>query len=178
LILIETLISSKTRIKLLLKFFINSNTKAYLRSLEDEFKESTNSIRIELNRLEQAEMLQSSVSGNKKIYQANTKHPLFFDIQKIVMKHVGIDEIVTNIVAHLGQLERVYLSGSFVKGIDSKEIELLFVGRIDEAYLKVLISKSEKLIKRKIIASVVPIQEFEEQHYQDNQQFLLCWTNE
>ena len=55
--MIETLISSKTRIKLLLKFFLNSNTTAYLRSLESEFGESTNAIRIELNRLEEAGML-------------------------------------------------------------------------------------------------------------------------
>jgi hypothetical protein len=175
--LIETLISSKTRIKLLLKFFINSNTQAYLRSLEDEFKESTNSIRIELNRLEQANMLKSNLSGNKKIYQANTKHPLFFDIQKIVMKHVGIDEIINNVAKNLGLLERVYLTGSFVKGNDSKIIDLVFIGEIDEAYLDTLIAKSEKLIKRKINVKVVSIKDFNETNYIDKQNYLLCWTN-
>ncbi len=175
--MIETLISSKTRIKLLLKFFINSNTQAYLRSLEDEFKESTNSIRIELNRLEQANMLKSNLSGNKKIYQANTKHPLFFDIQKIVMKHVGIDEIINNVAKNLGLLERVYLTGSFVKGNDSKIIDLVFIGEIDEAYLDTLIGKSEKLIKRKINVKVVSIKDFNETNYIDKQNYLLCWTN-
>jgi predicted nucleotidyltransferase len=175
--LIETLISSKTRIKLLLKFFINSNTKAYLRSLEDEFKESTNSIRIELNRLEQANMLESSLSGNKKIYQANIKHPLFFDIQKIVMKHVGIDEIISNVAKNLGLLEKVYLTGSFVRGNDSAVIDLVFVGSIDEQYLDKLIDKSERLIKRKINVKVVSIQEFDEANFADKQNFLLCWVN-
>ena len=175
--MIETLISSKTRIKLLLKFFINSNTQAYLRSLEDEFKESTNSIRIELNRLEQANMLKSNLSGNKKIYQANTKHPLFFDIQKIVMKHVGIDEIINNVAKNLGLLERVYLTGSFVKGNDSKIIDLVFIGEIEEAYLDTLIAKSEKLIKRKINVKVVSIKDFNETNYIDKQNYLLCWTN-
>jgi DNA-binding transcriptional regulator PaaX len=64
--MIETLISSKTRIKLLLKFFLNSNTTAYLRSLEEEFGESTNSIRIELNRFEKAGFLASHSQANKK----------------------------------------------------------------------------------------------------------------
>jgi transcriptional regulator with GAF, ATPase, and Fis domain len=161
-----------------LKFFINSNTKAYLRSLEEEFKESTNSIRIELNRLEQANMLNSSISGNKKIYQANTKHPLFYDLQKIVMKHVGIDEIIKNVAKNLGFLERVYLTGSFVKGMDSKEIELVFVGQIDEQYLQTIIAKSEALIKRKIKTHVVPAAQLAQNNFEDNQQFLLCWTNE
>ena len=51
--MIEVLISSKTRIKLLLKFFLNSNSKAYLRGLEQEFAESTNAIRVELNKFEE-----------------------------------------------------------------------------------------------------------------------------
>ena len=52
--MIEALISSKTRIKLLLKFFLNSKTTSYLRGLEAEFGESSNAIRIELNRFEKA----------------------------------------------------------------------------------------------------------------------------
>ena len=68
--MIETLISSKTRVKLLLKFFLNSRTTAYLRSLESEFGESTNAIRIELNKLENAGMLRATLNGNKKYFQA------------------------------------------------------------------------------------------------------------
>ena len=59
--MLETLISSKTRIKLLLKFFLNSKATSYLRGLESEFGESSNGIRIELNRFEKAGMLSSFV---------------------------------------------------------------------------------------------------------------------
>ena len=55
--MLESLITSKTRIKLLLKFFINPSTKAYLRELVKEFDASTNSIRLELNRLEESDLL-------------------------------------------------------------------------------------------------------------------------
>ncbi|MFZ4634996.1 MAG: ArsR family transcriptional regulator, partial [Saprospiraceae bacterium] len=58
--MIDALISSKTRIKLLLKFFLNSNTTAYLRNLESEFGDSTNAISIELNRREEAGLLLSA----------------------------------------------------------------------------------------------------------------------
>ncbi len=50
--MLGTLITSKTRVKLLLKFFLNSNAKAHLRGLETEFGESSNAIRLELNRFE------------------------------------------------------------------------------------------------------------------------------
>ena len=75
--MLETLISSRTRIKLLLKFFLNAQSKGYLRSLEHEFGESTNAIRLELNKFEEAGMLSSESEGNKKVYRANPKHPLF-----------------------------------------------------------------------------------------------------
>ncbi len=74
--MLETLISSKTRIKLLLKFFLNSKTTSYLRGLESEFGDSTNAIRLELNRLEKAGMLTAFMQGNKKMFTANTDHPL------------------------------------------------------------------------------------------------------
>ena len=46
--MIESLITSKTRTRLLLKFFLNPETRAHLRGLADEFGESTNGVRVEL----------------------------------------------------------------------------------------------------------------------------------
>jgi len=82
--MIESLITSKTRIKLLLKFFLNTQTMSYLRSLEAEFGESSNSIRLELNKLESVGLLNSTTEGNKKLFFANTNHPLFDDINNIL----------------------------------------------------------------------------------------------
>lgn len=148
--MIEALISSKTRIKLLLKFFLNSNTTAYLRGLESEFGESTNAIRLELNNLEQAGMLVSELSGNKKIFRANTQHPLFREVHTILMKYLGLDQIIENVVKRLGEVEKVFLTGDFARGLDSAIIDLIFVGNIDQHYLLQLIEKVETLVKRRI----------------------------
>ncbi len=53
--MIEALITSKTRIRLLVKFFLNPTMSAYLRELSEEFGESSNGIRVELNRMANAE---------------------------------------------------------------------------------------------------------------------------
>jgi hypothetical protein len=148
--MIEALISSKTRIKLLLKFFLNSNTTAYLRGLETEFGESTNAIRLELNNLEQAGMLVSELCGNKKIFRANTQHPLFGEVHTILMKYLGLDQIIENVVKRLGEVEKVFLTGDFARGLDSAIIDLIFVGNIDQHYLLQLIEKVETLVKRRI----------------------------
>lgn len=148
--MIETLISSKTRIKLLLKFFLNSNNSSYLRGMETEFGESSNGIRLELNRFEKAGMLKSSIRGNKKYFQANRNHPLYNDVHNILLKYLGFDKIIEKVVERLGTVKHVYVIGDFAKGIDSNIIDLLFVGNIDKVYLIELIEKVEKLIKRKI----------------------------
>ena len=170
--MIETLITSKTRVKLLLKFFLNSDTKSYLRNLASEFGESTNAIRLELNKFEKAGMLQSELEGNKKLYKANTSHPLYKDINNIVFKYVGLDWIVEHIVSKLGNLESVFLSGTFAKGIDSKQIDLVIIGKVDEDYLKELCEKIGKKINRKIDYTIVEKLSIKDGIY------LLLWSRE
>ena len=148
--MLETLISSKTRLKLLLKFFLNSDTRAYLRGLESEFKESATAIRTELNSLEKAGMLVSETQGNRKYFRANVTHPLYDDIHRIVMKQVGLDQIIQNITDRLGLLERVYLVGSFAHGLDSPIIDIVLVGAVNKAYLVSVLDKLERVVHRKI----------------------------
>ena len=97
-VLIETLITSRTRVKLLLKFFLNPSSYGYLRGLATEFGESSNAIRIELNRFEEAGMLISRHEGNKKMYRANSNHPLFSDVRNIILKYVGVDKLINHVV--------------------------------------------------------------------------------
>ena len=175
--MIETLISSKTRVKLLLKFFLNSSTRAYLRGLEEEFGESTNAIRLELNKLEEAGMVSSDVQGNKKYFTANVKHPLFSDLNSIIRKYVGIDTIIENVISQLGEVERVYLTGEFAKGNDSNMIDLELVGTVNTQYLSSLVEKAEPLIKRKIRYVIYSTEEFKALKQSKNiHEKLLIWS--
>lgn len=146
----EVLISSKTRIKILLKFFLNGNSVSYLRGLEEEFGDSTNAIRLELNKFEKAGFLKSYSEGNKKLFKANKEHLLFHDIQQMLMKITGINHLVDYVMQHIGNLEKVYLVGKLANGLDSNEIELVFIGDINTAYLEELITKAEKKLNKKI----------------------------
>jgi hypothetical protein len=147
---LDILITSKTRVKLLLKFFLNGQNKAYLRNLEAEFGESSNGIRVELNKFEEAGLLKSSSEGNKKIFKANTAHPMFSDIKSILMKYTGLDQIVEQVIGRLGNVESVLLVGELAKGLDSPIIDLVLVGDINKTYLIQLIEKTEKLIHKKV----------------------------
>lgn len=177
--MLETLISSKTRIKLLLKFFLNSKNTAYLRNLESEFGESTNAIRLELNRFEKAGMLSSSMQGNKKIFKANTQHPLFGEVHNILLKYVGLDRVIENVIKRLGAVEKVFLIGEFSRGLDSQIIDLIFIGDINKPYLIQLIEKAEKIINRKIRYLSYSQEEFTEAVLEEyNPLPLLLWEKD
>ncbi len=174
--MLETLIPSKTRIKLLLKFFLNSSTTGYLRNLEEEFGESTNAIRLELNKMEKAGLLQANVEGNKKIFKANSKHPLFPDVQQIIRKHVGIDTIVENVIKKLGDVSKVYLTGNYAKGIGGDVIDLTFIGNVNQNYLIELINKAEKLIGKKVRYIIYSDEDGENVFsLKEEQESLLMW---
>jgi predicted nucleotidyltransferase len=176
--MLDSLITSKTRLKLLLKFFLNSNTTSYLRDLEEEFGESTNAIRIELNRFENAGMLQSEVSGNKKIFKANTGHPLFSDLHNILLKYTGIDQIIEKVISRLGGVEQAYVTGRLARGTDSPVVDICIVGTgIDRMYLTNLVDKTEKLLKRKIRHIVIEPEEAVT-FLQSYPEALLLWKNE
>ena len=174
--MLEALITSKTRIKLLLKFFLNPSTSAYLRGLATEFGESSNAVRLELNRLEDAGMLKTETSGNKKMFQVNKQHPLFGAVQQIVRKYVGIDEIINNILKGLGNLERVYLAGDFAKGMDSELIDLVLVGDIDRQYLSTTLEKAESVANKKIRYIIYESKEADAKVF-DSKEYLLIWTS-
>ena len=149
--MLENIITSKTRLRLLIKFFLNSTNKSYLNSLANEFDESTNSIRKELNNLYGAGYLVKNTVNNKVIYKVNTKHPLFNPIRDIIMSHLGIEQIVENVVKNIGNLNQVWITGDYARGIDSGTIEIVLVGsNFDLKYLDELSDKLYKKIKRKI----------------------------
>ena len=175
--MLKSLITSKTRIKILLKFFLNYQTMCHLRGLESEFGESSNSIRMELINLENAGILNSTVKGNKKLYYANTNYPLFSEINSMLNKFVGIDQIVAHITIHIGDLDAAYLINDLAVGKDSRIIELALVGnKLDQAYIDILVSKAENFISRKIKYFVLSPEEMISSY--NNKPVLLIWKAE
>ena len=155
--MLETLITSKTRLRILVKFFINTANNGHLRGLAEELNESTNAIRKELNHLYEAGYLEKEAKLNKISYKANIKHPLFTTLQKIVFQHVGLDAIVEMILNRMGKVSKIVVIGDYANGIDSGNIEVVIVGdKLNESYIDQLSGKIETEIKRKVQFLVTP----------------------
>ena len=149
--MLEELITSKTRLRLLIKFFISQANRGYLNGLATEMGESTNAIRKELNHLQGAGYLQKVKVDNKVEYKANTKHPLFDVLQKVVLKHLGLEDVVETVLDRIGNVKQIILVGDYAKGNDTGLIEVFLIGHsLNMSYIAQLEEKIEKLIKRKV----------------------------
>lgn len=158
--MLDALISSKLRVKLLLKFFINPELKSYLRGLSGEFDVSSNAVRQELNRLEEAGIIAAEKKGNKKLFTVNRNYPLFNEVRNLLMKTVGIEQVMEKVIGRLGKLDKVYLTGSLARGMEGPTIDLYVIGEVDRSYLNSLNQKAEKMTGKKIRMGIFTAEEW------------------
>ena len=173
------LITSKTRINLLVRFFFNPGTKAYLRELSKDLDVSTNAVREELNQLTKTKLLLSEKNGRNVYYTANNKHPLFPELRSMVSKVMGLDQVIESIITRLGDLDKAYIIDDYADGKDTGIIDLVLVGNIDQYHLNDLSRKTERYINRKIRSLVMTREEFKFfKSKMENRPYFLVWKRQ
>jgi DNA-binding transcriptional ArsR family regulator len=160
--MLSQLFTSKTRIQLLLKLFLNPDVSCYLRELATEFAVSPNAVKEELDSLTEAGYLEKQKKGRSIFFRANTSHPIFPELHSIVKKSLGIDRVVEEVRAALGDVKAVYILDDYALGKDSGLIDLLIVGDIKADRLQDYVRITEKKIRRKLRVLVLGSDEFEE----------------
>jgi hypothetical protein len=162
-LVLDNIFSGKIRIALLTKLLLNPASKVYLRGLERDLGVSSNTVRLELNKLQEMHLIEAQEdSENTKVknYVVNQGHPMFTTLRGIIMQFVGLDQIVDQIIKKLGNLDQVYLTGDLAEGKNSPFVDLVLVGEVDKPYLYQLIEKAEPLIQKKIRVGIYHNAEF------------------
>lgn len=154
------LITSKMRIRIIMRLFLNPERNAYLRELADEFEASPSHVKDELKKLFESNLLVSKKSGRQTLFSANKDHPVFDELHSMVIKALGMDQILESIIKRLGKLEKAILIDDYAEGKDTGIIDLVLVGNIDKKNLLDLTIKTEKYIGRKIRTLVLTADEF------------------
>lgn len=147
---------SKIRRDLLALFFTNPKEKYYLRQLWRLLGYSAGSIRRELLRLREDNLLNTSNTGNLVYYSLNSNHPLFKEIKSIVAKTVGVEGSIKKALAALKNIKAAFIYGSFAAAKEnlSSDIDLMIIGDPDISILNEKIAGLEKKLKREINPTV------------------------
>ena len=175
----DGLITSKMRIQILMRLFLNPDQKSYIRELADEMNASPSQVSEELKKLTATGLLHTEKMGRQIHYGANQKHPLYPDLHSMVKKALGMDRILDSIIERLGNLKLAFLLDDYAQGKDTGLIDLLLVGDIDRKNLDDLVSKTEKYISRKIRTLVLKHSEYEKLNavFLDRPRLLLWELN-
>jgi len=168
--ILDKIFTGKIRLQLLTKLLLNPFSTVYLRGLERDLGVSSNTVRLELNKLSDMQLIQEQVDDENtktKHYAVNTKHPMFKSLRGVIMQYVGLDQIIENVLGKLGNVDEVYLTGDLALGKNNPFVDLVIVGDIDKSYLYQLIERAERLIDKKIRAAIYQPEEFTEKKLQD-----------
>ena len=69
----------------------------------------------------------------------------------MVLKHLGLEDIVETVLERMGPVDQIILVGDYANGVDSGLIEVFLIGQnLNMDYIAQLENKIENLIGRKV----------------------------
>lgn len=160
--MLNDLITSKTRVKLLLAFLKAPTDMHHVRALVRLVEEEINAVRRELFLLEKKGIVKKEPRANRVYYYLDKNYPFYFDLLKLYAKMEGLGAgIIANRVK-LGKIKFAMLSGKFVRSIreNPEDIDLLVVGFVVVAELTLLVKEEQTRRNQEINYTVMSEEEF------------------
>ena len=170
--MIETLMGSRLRAKVLGWLFSHPDERYFVRQLTALVKEDSTNVSRELTRLEKTGILVSTQEGKQKYYQANRHNPIFNELHSLVLKTVGMADIIRKAMeSRISDIRLSFIFGSIADKTENRfsDIDLLVVGNITFGEIVDLLLPAEEILNRELNPVVYSLDEFNmrlsESHY-------------
>lgn len=168
--MIDALFGSKTRVKLLHLFLNNPGQSFYVREITRKIDEQINSVRRELSNMLEVGIITSDSADNKLYYQVNQRYEYYVPLRAIFGDDINetnavpalpdaLSNELSTTIRTIPGLSLAILSGVLVRGSTSV-IDVVLVGNLPSAKVKIAIKIIEKLEGRDINYSVLSYDEF------------------
>jgi hypothetical protein len=160
--MLQNIIPSKTRRKILDLFFHNPTESFYLRRVVREINEEVNAVKRELDILEKEKLLTKERRLNKVFYTLNKNYTFFDEFLRISTKTDALATMIYHNHSKIGKVKFIALSLKFSKRISIRddEIYLLLVGIIVVPEVANIVAAVEKEFGREINYTVMTEDEF------------------
>lgn len=145
-------LKSKVTGKILNYFFLNPNSSLYVNELSEKLSLDKRNLVKKLKELEKEGLLKSESRGNLKLYSGNKKYPLYNEYKKIILKTLGLEKKLTDLLKDVKGIKTAYIYGSYAEDRLSvhSDIDLLVVGNHKIIALQKKINNLQKEIDREI----------------------------
>ncbi len=161
---LKALVGSTGRAKLLAHFFLHPGKAFHVRELARLLDESPGSLLRNLRRLEAIQLLQTERVGNQVRYSLDQKHPLYRDLQRIILKTTAVDAVLREALRRVRGIELAVLCGSFARGeaTSRSDLDLMVIGNATDRALAPAIAKAEQFLGREVSYTRYPREEARE----------------
>jgi uncharacterized protein len=169
--LLPDLLGSNLRAKVLGWLFTHADERFFVRQLTALLDLDSANLSRELARLEKMGLLVSTTSGKQKYYQANQKSPIFNELHSLMVKTVGVADILhTALNPSSQQVKVAFIFGSMASRTEDRasDIDVMIIGDITFSDIVDLFSPAEKTLHREINPVVYPVEEFQQKLKSDH----------
>jgi len=170
----------KARQAVLSLFFMNPDDVYYLRQISRITGIGMGALQRELKLLVEGGIVSRVVRGRQVLYNANKTCAIFDELKSIVIKTVGVGDILKAALTPLVDLINIGLIyGSFAAGKEKREsdIDVLIVGDISFEKVVSVFDEAQKITGREINPVVYPVGEFRSKLVNDHH-FLTAVVEE
>lgn len=131
---------------LLLNFFINPDKEFYTRELEKKLNIPVGNIRRELKKIESSGLITFHPMGNLVLYKINKENPIYVQFKDLIIKTIGIQELIKPVFAKEKNILTSFLYGSYAKGEfdPSSDIDIFVLVQKDSSFYEKI---NEKLLE-------------------------------
>jgi predicted nucleotidyltransferase len=169
---------SELRRKLLTFFYVNRNARVYVRQLAAALDADSTNVSRELARLEQAGLLRSETEGRQLYYSIDHDYPYLKPVFALLQGSVGIQPTLKHALEAIAGIRSSWIFGSFAKNEAdaASDIDLLVVGKPDQAELAAGIRKAEKTLRREINYTVLTQKELKRRLQKRDPFIMDIWS--
>jgi len=160
--ILAEILSSKIRAQIFRILFGTRDDALHMREIERRSGFTTGTVQQELKKLYRLELIKKNRDGNRLYYQANREHPLYPEIQNIVLKTIGLVDIIQEALRQSSDIECAFVFGS-IACHDEKtqsDIDLMVIGSLGLRKVTALVSGLSGKIGREINPHVMSNEEF------------------
>lgn len=168
--LLSEILSSNIRADIFRLLFGVTERELHMREIERRSSYAIGSIQSELKKLLRLDLVIKRKDGNRTYYRANKNHPLFLDIQRLVLKTVGLVDILYNELKNSRKILIVFVFGSIArqKEMAESDVDLFVIGELGLRKLTGLLSGVSDKIGREINSHVFTLKEFKKRSSQSD----------
>lgn len=161
--ILEDLIISRVRVKMLSLFLSHPGTIFHVRDIVRKVGEEINAVRRELAHMEKHGLVTKEARANRLFYTFRKDYPLYFELIELIAKTSGLGWDILKQKAKLGKIKFAMLSGRFLRGLSkrgSTDVDLLVVGTVVLPELSQIVKAEETRRGREVNYTVMTEEEF------------------